>query len=75
MYKRQVLQGYREMGQMLAKDRFTLKEAAMTARRSWQLTLKDVYKRQGVCRCGAGTFNGILRRFSRDVDWPQSIRN
>ena len=20
-------------------------------------------------------FNGILRRFSRDVDWPQSIRN
>ena len=46
----EVLQGYREMGQMLAKDRFTLKEAAMTARRSWQLTLnndiKDVYKRQ-----------------------------
>lgn len=30
----EVLQGYREMGQMLAKDRFTLKEAAMTARRS-----------------------------------------
>lgn len=26
----EVLQGYREMGQMLAKDRFTLKEAAMT---------------------------------------------
>lgn len=20
-------------------------------------------------------FNGILRRFSRDVDWPQSVRN
>lgn len=30
----EVLQGYREMGQVLAKDKFTLKEAAMTARRS-----------------------------------------
>ncbi len=40
----EVLQGYREMGQMLAKDRFTLKEAAMTARRSWQLTLNNDIK-------------------------------
>lgn len=30
----EVLQGFRDMGQVLAKDRFTLKEAAMTARRS-----------------------------------------
>ncbi len=29
--------GYRDMGQVLAKDKFTLKVAAMTARRSWQL--------------------------------------
>lgn len=40
----EVLQGYRDMGQMLAKDRFTLKEAAMTARRSWQITLSNDIK-------------------------------
>ena len=40
----EVLQGYREMGQVLAKNRFTLKEAAMTARRSWQLTLNNDIK-------------------------------
>ena len=40
----EVLQGYRDMGQVLAKDRFTLKEAAMTARRSWQLTLNNDIK-------------------------------
>lgn len=37
----EVLQGYRAMGEVLAKDKFTLKEAAMTARRSWQLTLNN----------------------------------
>ena len=40
----EVLQGYRDMSQVLAKDRFTLKEAAMTARRSWQLTLNNDIK-------------------------------
>ena len=40
----EVLQGYRDMGQVLAKDKFTLKEAAMTARRSWQLTLNNGIK-------------------------------
>ncbi|WP_312687281.1 cell division protein FtsQ [Kosakonia sp.] len=40
----EVLQGYRDMGQVLAKDKFTLKEAAMTARRSWQLTLSNDIK-------------------------------
>lgn len=30
--------------QVLAKDKFTLKEAAMTARRSWQLTLNNGIK-------------------------------
>ena len=40
----EVLQGFRDMGQVLAKDRFTLKEAAMTARRSWQLTLNNDIK-------------------------------
>lgn len=30
----EVLQGYRDMGQVLAKNKFTLKVAAMTARRS-----------------------------------------
>ena len=34
----EVLQGYREMGQMLAKDRFTLKEAAPTALWWWPPT-------------------------------------
>jgi cell division protein FtsQ len=37
----EVLQGYRDMGKVLAKDKFTLKMAAMTARRSWQLTLDN----------------------------------
>lgn len=37
----EVLQGYREMGSFLAKDNFTLKAVAMTARRSWQLTLNN----------------------------------
>ncbi|ALB61659.1 Cell division protein FtsQ [Cronobacter condimenti 1330] len=40
----EVLQGYRSMGQVLAKDKFTLKEAAMTARRSWQVTLSNDIK-------------------------------
>ncbi|MDV5355220.1 cell division protein FtsQ [Kosakonia sp. SMBL-WEM22] len=40
----EVLQGYRDMGQVLAKDKFTLKEAAMTARRSWQVTLSNDIK-------------------------------
>ncbi|EOG5374085.1 cell division protein FtsQ [Cronobacter turicensis] len=40
----EVLQGYRSMGQVLAKDKFTLKEAAMTARRSWQVTLSNNIK-------------------------------
>lgn len=40
----EVLQGYRDMGQVLAKDKFTLKVAAMTARRSWQLTLNNDIK-------------------------------
>ena len=40
----EVLQGFRDMVQVLAKDRFTLKEAAMTARRSWQLTLNNDIK-------------------------------
>ncbi|HEX4500069.1 MAG TPA: cell division protein FtsQ [Scandinavium sp.] len=40
----EVLQSYRDMGQMLAKEKFTLKVAAMTARRSWQLTLNNDIK-------------------------------
>ncbi|ELY2650111.1 cell division protein FtsQ [Cronobacter sakazakii] len=40
----EVLQGFRSMGQVLAKDKFTLKEAAMTARRSWQVTLSNNIK-------------------------------
>jgi len=40
----EVLQEFRNMGQILAKDKFTLKEAAMTARRSWQLTLNNDIK-------------------------------
>lgn len=37
----EVLEGYREMNAVLAKDKLTLKGAAMTARRSWQLTLSN----------------------------------
>ena len=37
----EVLEGYRDMGSILAKDNFTLKAVAMTARRSWQLTLNN----------------------------------
>lgn len=40
----EVLQGFHDMGQVLAKDKFTLKEAAMTARRSWQVTLSNDIK-------------------------------
>ncbi|MDK1686350.1 cell division protein FtsQ [Cronobacter malonaticus] len=40
----EVLQGFRAMGQVLAKDKFTLKEAEMTARRSWQVTLSNNIK-------------------------------
>ena len=40
----EVLQGYRDMGLVLAKDKFTLKQAAMTARRSWQLALNNGIK-------------------------------
>ncbi|MDY0971554.1 cell division protein FtsQ [Siccibacter turicensis] len=40
----EVLQGYRNMGAVLAKDKLALKDAAMTARRSWQLTLSNDIK-------------------------------
>ena len=40
----EVLQGYHDMGAVLAKGKFSLKVAAMTARRSWQLTLDNGIK-------------------------------
>lgn len=42
--EKEVLQGYRTMSAELAKGKLTLKEAAMTARRSWQLTLSNDVK-------------------------------
>lgn len=39
-----VLQGYRDMGVVLEKDKFTLKVAAMTARHSWQVKLDNDIK-------------------------------
>ncbi|RJT27585.1 cell division protein FtsQ [Buttiauxella izardii] len=57
----EVLQGYREMGDVLAKDKFTLKEAAMTARRSWQLTLNNGIK----LNLGRGD---TMKRLSRFVE-------
>lgn len=55
----EVLQGYRDMGQVLAKDKLTLKEAAMTARRSWQLTLSNDIK----LNLGRGDTMKRLERF------------
>ena len=55
----EVLQGYRDMGQVLAKDKFTLKVAAMTARRSWQLTLNNDIK----LNLGRGDTMKRLQRF------------
>lgn len=57
----EVLEGYREMGAVLAKDKFTLKEAAMTARRSWQLTLNNGIK----LNLGRGD---TMKRLSRFVE-------
>jgi cell division protein FtsQ len=57
----EVLQGYRAMGDVLAKDKFTLKEAAMTARRSWQLTLNNGIK----LNLGRGD---TMKRLSRFVE-------
>lgn len=37
----EVLQGFQSMSAQLAKQKFTLKQAAMTARRSWVLTLTN----------------------------------
>lgn len=37
----EVLDEYRQMNMALAKDSFTIQSAAMTARRSWQVTLND----------------------------------
>ncbi|KOC88918.1 cell division protein FtsQ [Winslowiella iniecta] len=39
--EQEVLTGYREMSQVLAADKFKLKMASMTARRSWQLVTGD----------------------------------
>lgn len=39
--EQEVLEGYHQMRDLLAASKFTLKAAAMTARRSWQLTLSD----------------------------------
>ncbi|WP_435955234.1 cell division protein FtsQ [Dryocola sp. BD626] len=57
----EVLQGYRAMGEVLAKDKFTLNEAAMTARRSWQLTLNNGIK----LNLGRGD---TMKRLSRFVE-------
>lgn len=37
----EVLAGYHQMSDLLAANKFTLKAASMTARRSWQLVLSD----------------------------------
>ncbi|ADO49874.1 cell division protein FtsQ [[Enterobacter] lignolyticus] len=55
----EVLQGYRDMGQVLAKGKFSLKVAAMTARRSWQLTLSNDIK----LNLGRGDTMKRLERF------------
>lgn len=39
--EKEVLAGYRTMGAVLAKNRFTLKAVSMTARHSWVLTLNN----------------------------------
>ncbi|QKJ85841.1 Cell division protein FtsQ [Paramixta manurensis] len=39
--EQEVLAGYRDMSQVLAVSKFTLKAASMTARRSWQLVTSD----------------------------------
>lgn len=39
--EQEVLTGYREMNQLLMANKFTLKAASMTARRSWQLVTGD----------------------------------
>ena len=52
------------MGQMLAKDRFTLKEAAMTARRSRQLTLNNDIKAQSWPGRYDETFGSLCRTLS-----------
>lgn len=55
----EVLQGYRDMGLALAKGKFALKVAAMTARRSWQLTLSNDIK----LNLGRGDTMKRLERF------------
>lgn len=55
----EVLEGYRAMNSVLAKDKLTLKEAAMTARRSWQLTLSNDIK----LNLGRGDTMKRLNRF------------
>ncbi|MEN3753590.1 cell division protein FtsQ [Mangrovibacter sp. SLW1] len=55
----EVLEGYRAMSDVLAKSRFTLKDAAMTARRSWVLTLNDGIK----LNLGRGDTMKRLNRF------------
>lgn len=57
--EKEVLEGYRTMGEVLAKSRFTLKEAAMTARRSWVLTLNNDIK----LNLGRGDTMKRLNRF------------
>lgn len=57
----EVLQGYRAMSEVLAKDKFTLKEAVMTARRSWQLMLSNGIK----LNLGRGD---AMKRLSRFVE-------
>lgn len=57
--EKEVLEGYRTMGDVLAKSRFTLKEAAMTARRSWVLTLNNDIK----LNLGRGDTMKRLNRF------------
>ncbi|SFN17690.1 cell division protein FtsQ [Izhakiella capsodis] len=39
--EKEVLEGYYQMRDLLAASKFSVKAAAMTARRSWQLTLSD----------------------------------
>lgn len=57
--EKEVLTGYRDMSEVLAKARFTLKEAAMTARRSWVLTLNNDIK----LNLGRGDTMKRLNRF------------
>ena len=59
-------------GEVWGQGRATRCKTGVFTGGAHRLHLLHYWGRTGLYRCGIGAINGILRRFPRHVDWPES---